>query len=392
MPGKVPEPIPEEGPIDAVSNPAAMDEPMRESFTVFEEEEDSGAPETRQARWCYKKDEGPPPSTRGEFIAATAVPVCMNVWLWSQVIFNEEDTSVIDTAGISHTVAGSRLTINQVLVFLIAWIFCANLITAQMWFTMSVVARRHRLDQAGAVADKGYGARLFDAMQEARMPTQAERANLGMFMVNLFCVVLLAFVESWDEPAIILAAGIGLPIGVAPIVWYMWGVLVTVARSKALEKQRTRSVQFAATAFRGTMVCAALQIVFLMRFAVMAANMPSDPVGALMLDLMCLQDNTDSVSNKTWYFSASLKDCNGHPEYLAGEHDRLFKIFCFLADLRSNGAVFCRHDRWWHSRDRCDGDRNLPAAAQPVGGCLEHPIVPRQHPRLLLRPGPGPPP
>ena len=75
------------------------------------------------------------------------------------------------------------------------------------------------------------------------MPTQAERANLGMFMVNLFCVVLLAFVESWDEPAIILAAGIGLPIGVAPIVWYMWGALVTVARTKALEKQRTRSVR-----------------------------------------------------------------------------------------------------------------------------------------------------
>ena len=74
MPGKVPEPIPEEGPIDAVSNPAAMDEPMRESFTVFEEEEDSGAPETRQARWCYKKDEGPPPSTHLDAEALNRIP------------------------------------------------------------------------------------------------------------------------------------------------------------------------------------------------------------------------------------------------------------------------------------------------------------------------------
>ena len=52
--------------------------------------------------------------------------------------------------------------------------------------------------------------------------------------------------------------------------------------------------------------------------------------------------NTDIDANKTWFFSASLKNCNEHPEYLAGERTA---CACFRPQLRSNtGAVFCRHD------------------------------------------------
>ena len=281
-------------------------------FKVFEdeeeEEEEPGPPKKSSAKCWYSNNDGPPPSSRGEIIAACVYPLAVNIWLWFALWNNEDSTRVIDTEGTAHTITGRRLTVNQVFFVTAAWFCHPNLINAHMWFTMSIVARRHRLEQAGAVAGKGYGARLFAAMQDARMPSQAERTQLAMFMINIVTIFVLAFFESWDEPWVMLAIVV-VPVMGTPIVWYMWGSLITLARSKAIEKQRTRSVQFAATAFRGTMMALMLQIVFLLRFAVFSFNMPSDPAGTLFVDMLCLDSNTDSASNSTWLFSALLRDC-----------------------------------------------------------------------------------
>jgi len=285
-------------PLSRHANPAAAlaDELLGpESFTVQEEEE-SGPPKKSSAKCWYRNNDGPPPSSRGEIIAAFFYPVAVNIWLWFALWNNEDSTSVIDTEGTVHTITGKRLTINQVLFIIAAWFCHGNLISAHFWFTMSMVARRHKLEQAGAVAGIGYGARLFAAMQDARMPSQAERIQLAMFVFNIVAIFGLALIESWDEPWMILALAFVFPAIASPIVWYMWGSLITVARSKAIEKQRTRSVQFAATAFRGTMLALMLQIVFLARFGVFSVNMPSDPAGTLFVDILCLTSNTDSAS------------------------------------------------------------------------------------------------
>ena len=298
-------------PLSRHANPAAAlaDELLGpESFTVQEEEE-SGPPKKSSAKCWYRNNDGPPPSSRGEIIAAFFYPVAVNIWLWFALWNNEDSTSVIDTEGTVHTITGKRLTINQVLFIIAAWFCHGNLISAHFWFTMSMVARRHKLEQAGAVAGIGYGARLFAAMQDARMPSQAERIQLAMFVFNIVAIFGLALIESWDEPWMILALAFVFPAIASPIVWYMWGSLITVARSKAIEKQRTRSVQFAATAFRGTMLALMLQIVFLARFGVFSVNMPSDPAGTLFVDMLCLDTNSDSASNSTWLFSALLRDC-----------------------------------------------------------------------------------
>ena len=279
------------------------------AFDDEEEEEESGPPKKSSAKCWYSNNDGPPPSSRGEIIAAFSYPLAVNIWLWCALWNNEDSSRVIDTEGTAHIITGKRLTVNQVFLIFAAWFCHGNLISAHFWFTMSMVARRHKLEQAGAVAGKGYGARLFAAMQDARMPSQAERIQLAMFVFNIVAIFGLAFIESLDEAWQMLATAFAFPAIASPIVWYMWGSLITLARSKAIEKQRTRSVQFAATAFRGTMLATMLQIVFLARFAVFSVNMPSDPAGTLFVDMLCLDSNTDSASNSTWLFSALLRDC-----------------------------------------------------------------------------------
>ena len=254
-------------------------------------------------------DSGDDESSRAEIVAACILHVALCAWLLMALWTSSGDNLVIDSSGGAHTIRGTRLTTNEIFFFYASCCWLAQLVSAQLWLTMSAIARKHKLDHAGAVADKGYGMRLEAASEEAKVLTKAERAQLWMLSLDFLCGSWAIFWEAWDESFIIMIVGVCMGVGPGFVAWAAWGKLVTVARSKALEKQRVRSVQFAATAFRGTMGAAMLQAVFLVRFAVLAVNMPSDPLGAFMIDEMCFQPNLDSATNDTWALSASITEC-----------------------------------------------------------------------------------
>jgi hypothetical protein len=273
------------------------------------------------------ENEAPPSGlslSLGEKVAALVLitPTLLN-WLALAYAHFSGTAELVDSDGVSHTIVGSR-NWNFENIFFMASAACISTVCAHVWLTLGAIARRHKLDQAGAVGSKGYAARLDQAETEARELNWAECAHIVVVAFD-FCFASFVVFSAANPPLARTAFGI-LP-GACLLLFVKF--VLARARAAVLRSRRTDSVAFTGVALRSSMAVLMVQIVvlarcvelttssvppfssnlsavgFLPRFVAFAMNYPVDPLKG---DCAFFA-NMDATNNETWNLAAPINTC-----------------------------------------------------------------------------------
>lgn len=199
----------------------------------------------------------------GEQVVAclvTAPTAIMYLWLAQLRWYGQAE--VADSAGAVHIV-GSRHTFNALFVWISASLALLSMPLAHSWVTLSAIARRHKLDHSGSVADRSYASRLEAAEQESRVVRKDEWAHIVFFGLYWAFAAFVVFpMNAFGN--VVASVCLGIVPGASTA--HSFYAVTAPARATILLEQRVNSVAFAGGALKASALTLVGQLFVVTRF------------------------------------------------------------------------------------------------------------------------------